>query len=196
MCKVVVCAWIHRSTPYQTNTNITICIRPTDCPSAQDHCLHASFTLSSSVGYVLNPCLTKPFSATPITKGGGVVAISHMNLQISSIVSILAIIQAEIPFTNNTHEVIAFVYLEESITHKAQRTSHSASSTVTKEMLLLSWTSAWCACETHFIHSWTTKCLSKEFLLGLYKSYKRTQKVETFYVWCHNDYINQSPTVA
>ena len=33
----------------------------------------------------------------------------------------LFIIQAELPFTNNTHELAAFVYWEESITHKHRR---------------------------------------------------------------------------
>ena len=47
-------------------------------------------------------------------------------------------IQAEIPFTNNTHEPVAFVRWEESITHNAERTRHSALAIVAKEMLLQS----------------------------------------------------------
>ena len=60
------------------------------------------------------------------------------------------IIQAEFPFTNNRHEAVTFVCWEESITHNAEWTSHSALAIVTKEMLLQSWASAWCACTTHF----------------------------------------------
>ena len=61
---------------------------------------------------------------------------------------LVAIIQAKIPFTNNTHEPVAYVYWEESITHNNQ--IHSALANVAKEMLLQSRASAWCASTMHF----------------------------------------------
>ena len=75
--------------------------------------------------------------------GVSAVAQSFQYTQALQHLMLLSIIQAEIPFTNDMGKLIAFVNWEESITHKAEQTSHSSAlAIVTKEMLLQSWASA------------------------------------------------------
>ena len=76
----------------------------------------------------------------------------------NSPLSYKGLIQAQIPFTNNTHEPVAFVCWEESITHNAKWTSHSTLTIGAKEMLLQSWASVWCANTTHFVLGLRSVC--------------------------------------
>ena len=48
------------------------------------------------------------------------------------------IIQWKFPFTNNTHDLAAFLCWEESIMHNTEQTSHSALAIVAKKMLVQS----------------------------------------------------------
>ena len=94
---------------------------------------------------------------------------------VNLIEEILFIIRWKFPFTNNTHEPVAYVYWDESITHNAERTNHSASAIDAKEMLYQSWASAWCASATHFTLG--LRCLSRNFQLD-YDVYCRCHNIK------------------
>ena len=50
--------------------------------------------------------------------------VGHYWVDVGMVGGKLTIIQAAIPFTNNTHEPVAFVWWEESVTQNEQATQH------------------------------------------------------------------------